>query len=303
LAHGTLYVVGMRTAPWVLVGVLLAALAVALFLLVGAYAPTSGSRAPAPAVATPAATELPPGQIAIPAAGARLTLPVHVLARVGAPGDAVTVTLRWRDGTQLTNTYLLRAGSDGRGLLIENVEWLQPGQRPPRPPTQAAELTINAMSGALLAQQRVTVVSEDDPSTQLVTLYWYWGETLRPEQRRIPPVDGGAARVAQGALEELLWGPPPGRLAGYATALPTPDEVLGYPGRTPDWGPRVVLRGLTIRDGVATADFSRELRAYGGGATRVAQIREQVTRTLLQFPAIHEVRIAVEGETEGVLEP
>jgi spore germination protein GerM len=32
-------------------------------------------------------------------------------------------------------------------------------------------------------------------------------------------------------------------------------------------------------------------------------IREQITRTLKQFPTVDEVRIAVAGETEGVLQP
>ena len=79
--------------------------------------------------------------------------------------------------------------------------------------------------------------------------------------------------------------------------------MLSYAGREASWGPRVTLRGLTIADGIATADFSRELRAYGGGSLRVSLIRQQITRTLLQFPSVREVRIAIEGRTEGVLEP
>jgi len=58
-----------------------------------------------------------------------------------------------------------------------------------------------------------------------------------------------------------------------------------------------------IQDGVALADFSRELRAYGGGSLRVMLIRQQIARTLLEFPTVREVVIAIEGETEGVLEP
>jgi spore germination protein GerM len=65
----------------------------------------------------------------------------------------------------------------------------------------------------------------------------------------------------------------------------------------------VKLRSLAIENGVATADFSPELRAYGGGSARVQQIRAQITRTLLQFPTVREVRIAVAGQIEGVLQP
>ncbi|CAA9291968.1 MAG: hypothetical protein AVDCRST_MAG26-4161 [uncultured Chloroflexia bacterium] len=56
-------------------------------------------------------------------------------------------------------------------------------------------------------------------------------------------------------------------------------------------------------NGVATADFSQELRAYGGGAARAQLIRAQITRTLLQFPSVREVRIVVEGQSDGVLQP
>ena len=89
----------------------------------------------------------------------------------------------------------------------------------------------------------------------------------------------------------------------FSTALPTPQEVLGFPGREANWGARIGLRSLAIADGVATVDFSRELRAYGGGSARVRAIREQITRTLTQFSSVREVRIAIEGQTEGVLEP
>lgn len=98
-------------------------------------------------------------------------------------------------------------------------------------------------------------------------------------------------------------GPPAGSPPSVTTALPLPQQVLSYPGRRADWGPRVTLRRLTIVNGVATADFSKELRAYGGGSARVALIRRQITQTLLQFPTIQHVRIAIEGAIVGVLEP
>lgn len=65
----------------------------------------------------------------------------------------------------------------------------------------------------------------------------------------------------------------------------------------------MTLRGLTIHDGVATADFSKELRAYGGGSARVGIIRQQITRTLEQFQTVHEVRIAIEGVSAAAFEP
>ena len=49
--------------------------------------------------------------------------------------------------------------------------------------------------------------------------------------------------------------------------------------------------------------INKELKAYGGGSLRVMLIRQQIRQTLLQFPTVREVRIAIEGQTEGALEP
>jgi spore germination protein GerM len=143
------------------------------------------------------------------------------------------------------------------------------------------------------------MLSADDPNAKTITLYWVTGLDTQPTQRRIPKT----VRIGTAALEELLWGPELKNLAGFSTALPTPEDVLNFPGREPDWGPRVTLRNLTITNGVATADFSKELKAYGGGSERVRLIREQITQTLKQFPTVREVQIAIEGQTQGVLEP
>jgi len=52
-------------------------------------------------------------------------------------------------------------------------------------------------------------------------------------------------------------------------------------------------------------DFSEELQNYGGGSLSVLCIREQIERTLMEFPSIGEVVITVEGKNEkdGVLQP
>lgn len=128
-----------------------------------------------------------------------------------------------------------------------------------------------------------------------IMLYWLQGTDLRPVSHTLAESDDPAVA----ALEALLAGPP----SGYETAIPTPEEIATYPGRQSGWGERVRLLGLTIRDGVATANFSQEVQAYGGGSARVQAIRQQITRTLLQFPEIDEVRIAVGGEVETALQP
>jgi hypothetical protein len=240
----------------------------------------------------------PAGPIEIPQAGARVTLPLHILAHLGQPGGQMVVRLRWQDGTELLRVFPVLRGADGQGLVIGNLNWMHEGP-PPQPPTQPATLEILSASGELQARQTITMLSASDPDTQLITLYWVLGEDVVPVQQRVPRT----VRIGTAALNELLWGPAPPNLAGFSSAIPTPEEVLGYPGRESDWGDRVTLRSLTIVDGVATADFYKELNAYGGGSLRVMLIRQQITQTLRQFPTVRTVRIAIEGQTEDILQP
>ncbi|HNS50216.1 MAG TPA: Gmad2 immunoglobulin-like domain-containing protein [Anaerolineae bacterium] len=237
------------------------------------------------------------GGVEIPSAGEHVTLPLRILARLGRPGEEVTATLRWQDGTELVKTFLLLEGEDGSGLLIASLNW--PGEsQPPEPPTQAATLSIATGAGSALRQE-VVVLGVDDPDTTAVKLYFLLGEDLQDIQVRIPKTPA----IATATLEQLLWGPPSPNLAGFGTSIPTPEQVLAFPGRQAEWGPRVRLLSLAIDDGVAMADFSREMEAYGGGSLRVKLLRDQITQTLKQFPTVQQVIIAVEGETETVLQP
>lgn len=242
-----------------------------------------------------------PTAIQIPAAGTRATLPLHILARVGQPGEVVTATLRWQNGTYLSQAIRTLRGPDGRGLLVGSLDWTHEVGPLPEPSTQAATLELRLRNGRVLARQTLTIVNPHDPAVRTILLYWVLGDRVYP--RGQPRSILRTTRIGTAALEELLWGPGPRNFAGFTTALPVPPQVLSYTGRQAGWGPRVTLRKLTIVDGVATADFSRELKAYGGGSTRVQLIRQQITKTLLQFPTVRQVRIAIEGQTDGVLEP
>jgi hypothetical protein len=247
--------------------------------------------------------------IEVPAAGARVTLPLHILARVGQPCERVTAKLTWQDGTELSQDFTNHRGEDGRGLLIDSLDWLTEGP-PPQPMTQGATLEIRDASGAVLGRQQITVLSHDDPNTQRVKLYWVdpdkaqAGEiegALVPVERVIPRTE----RVGTAALEELLWGPDPRikAFAGFGTSIPLPDEVLSRRDYNPGWGPRVRLLKLEIENGVAIPDFSGEINAYGGGSSRVSLIDWQIVTTLKQFPSVRSVVIAVAGRTGDVLQP
>jgi len=251
-----------------------------------------------PTAPPPTATEDNRGSISIPEQGAVTTLPLHFFAQSNDPGEELKVTLRWEDGTELKDTFTTLQGPDGNGVLIDSIDWQNAGQ-PPRPDTDQATLVLEDQAGAVLAQQQITILPADHPQTKLIDLFWLLGEELETEQRRI--IQSGSMEAA--AVRELLWGPPPRNLAGFRTALPTPEEVLTYPGRTGDWDVRVNLLGLTIENGTAIVNFSKEMNAYGGGSARVSAIRQQITRTLRQFDTVDEVVISVAGETEGVLQP
>lgn len=240
----------------------------------------------------------PVSAVEVPAANALVTVPVHLLVRAGTPGELVTANLTWQDGTHLTNILTVFKGEDGKGLIAANLGWGSHPQ-PPTPATQPASLEIYDSSNVLLARQNIILLSPTDPAVQPINLYWViFGET-----ETVVPVPASIVRSeanATAALNELLWGPPAATNLGYYTALPTPQEVVKYAGRQADWGPRVTLRSLVIENGVATADFSKEMKAYGGGSTRVSLITRQVSRTLLQFPGITQVRIAIAGDLNAL---
>ncbi|HEU5099299.1 MAG TPA: GerMN domain-containing protein, partial [Roseiflexaceae bacterium] len=243
---------------------------------------------------------LPPqNTIEIPQPTARITLPLHVLARVGRPGDILSVALVWENGAKLMRQSTVRRGEDGRGVLIDSYA-IPLTQRSQHPWTQAARVEIRDGREMLLAQQSVVVLHPDDPDTREVNLYWVVGERIQAQPRRIPRMP----QIQIAALEALLWGPCENDPADSTTALPTPAEVLAFPSRTAEWGPRVTLRTFSLIDGTAMVDFSPELRAYGGATLRGSQIHAQITRTLLQFTDdVSDVRITIAGENDRALEP
>lgn len=252
---------------------------------------------PVPPTVVPTLAAVKPA-IELPQSAARVSLPIHILARVGVPGDKVTAELRWKDGTLLQRELSVVAGEDGRGLIIDSLGWNTESQ-PPQPPTQTAMLSLRAADGTVSIQQNQTVLADNDPTTREISLYWVGGDQVNLTKRRIPKT----AQIGAATLDELLWGPSPWNLAGFTTALPTPDEVLHFPDRKSDWGPRVTLKKLTITNGVATADFSKEMAAFSGGSARVTLLRQQITRTLQQFATIKDVKILIDGQAAGILEP
>lgn len=108
---------------------------------------------------------------------------------------------------------------------------------------------------------------------------------------KVLPVDRaveGTVAIARAALEELLKGP-------------TRNEILD--GYFSSINPRVKIQKLTIENGVAKVDFNSALEKNVGGSCRTTAIRNQITKTLLQFPTVKEVIISIDGRTEDILQP
>jgi hypothetical protein len=96
------------------------------------------------------------------------------------------------------------------------------------------------------------------------------------------------AAIATAALNELLKGPSEEeKRNGYSTSI----------------NPNVRINSLKIENGTAIADFNQELNRNVAGSCRVMAIRAQITETLKQFPTVQNVKILVNNQSEGILEP
>mgnify|MGYP000870533729 CR=1 FL=1 len=56
------------------------------------------------------------------------------------------------------------------------------------------------------------------------------------------------------------------------------------------------LRGVTVKDGMATVDFSKELQKnFSGGSTGEEMLVGSIVNTLTDFPEVQKVRILIDG--------
>lgn len=90
-----------------------------------------------------------------------------------------------------------------------------------------------------------------------------------------------SAGIARAALNELISGTP--LTEGAQRVLPAGTKILG----------------LSIKDGVATVDFSREVLNANVGATGEALGIASIVNTLTEFPTIDKVQFFVEGSAEN----
>lgn len=234
------------------------------------------------------------GYIELPTPLTKATLPIGILARVGAPGQQVRASVVWEDGTRITSTHTLLHGLDGRGLLVAPLD----AALVDHPATQPGAVEITTPEGSPLAWQPLTILHPDDAGTMPTKVYWVRDGEIVSQALRVPRTPG----IGRASLDRLLWGPIPGNADGFTSAIPSAADVLAYPGRDSTWAERVTLRQLSIVNGVAYADFSLELNAHAGGAEQSVHIREQIEATLRQFATVDSVVITVNGQP-ALLEP
>jgi hypothetical protein len=101
---------------------------------------------------------------------------------------------------------------------------------------------------------------------------------LVPVERRVPRT----VAVARAAMGELLRGPSADE-AAFRTPIST-----AIPRDT-------ILLDITISEGVATVDLSREFESGGGSASMLGRLA-QVVYTLTQFPTVQSVNFRLDGE-------
>lgn len=132
-----------------------------------------------------------------------------------------------------------------------------------------------------------TVATTPPPETMGVKVYFMLegggtdyrpGPFLVPVYREIPRTQA----VATAAVRELIEGP-------------TADEMASVPALHSAVPADTMLLGISIENGLATVDLSREFEAGGGTFSMAARLAQMVF-TVTQFPTVQEVEFHLDGE-------
>jgi spore germination protein GerM len=104
---------------------------------------------------------------------------------------------------------------------------------------------------------------------------------VHPVTRTVPYTVG----TAQAALTELIKGLTAQELSdGFVTSI----------------DPATKIQSLSIKDGIAYVDFSKELNSKNTGLCAGEFIKAQIEQTLLQFSTIKKVQISINGDKDFV---
>ena len=152
-------------------------------------------------------------------------------------------------------------------------------------PVPPAEAGTTAETAATTSEGETGSESETvpPPANKATVTYQVWftqGETLHVAKR----TQNATQRIGTAALEALFEGPDSFEAeSGVGTAVPQGTQLLG----------------LTINDGIATADLTSEFESGGGSLAMFLRLA-QVVCTLDQFPTVDGVLFKLDGEPVDV---
>ena len=229
-------------------------------------------------------------RVAEPQANAEIGLPFTLSGEARTFESTVNFRIRDEDGSILHEDFTTALVSENGTFGEFSTEVSYPA---PKGTTGMIEVfEYSAQDGSEINMVRIPIVF-GNLETSSVRVYFtnttedpevLHCEVTYPVERRIPKTED----PMHGTLRELLKGP---------TVM---EQSMGF---SSSINPGVKLLGLTVEEGTVTADFDAMMQFQLGGSCRVMAIRSQIENTLKQFPEVEEVVIAVDGETEGVLEP
>jgi germination protein M len=176
------------------------------------------------------------------------------------------------------------------------------GQVPKTPPSSAPSIDAGPSDETPAPSASPTTSASGSPSgvpssssspstpvdTMIVRAYYTFagapGVTGLVPTLRVVPKTSGVARAAMDAL--LDSGTITDRYPQISTAIPAGTKLLG----------------ITIKNGVATVDLSREFASGGGSASSFLRLG-QVVYTVTQFSSVRSVLFQVEGQTVTTFGP
>lgn len=143
--------------------------------------------------------------------------------------------------------------------------------------TTAAPVTTTSLPADDTTTTTTQPPSDDEPVEQTFVELFFVKEGLSAKSV-VRAVD--SPMVATNAVQALIDGPTPAEMdTELSTSIPA----------------NTLLLGLTIEDGLATVDLSREFEV-GGGSFNILSRLAQVVYTLTQFPTVDEVLFYIDGE-------
>lgn len=226
--------------------------------------------------------------VASPAEGQTLGNPFVILGRARAFENVANWRVRDDRNTILASGYFMTNASDMGKYGAFRIRAFFTAL----PQTATGRVEVFTLSPRDGSEQDMVSTPVRFEEKRTVLKVFYSNVVKDPNMNRCDEVYSVTRRVvltqnpAEAALLELL-------------KQPTTQERVD--GSRTSIIPGVTLRSLSVdANGLAIADFSRELVFGLAGSCNVGALQAQIRQTLLQFPSIKDVKIYVEGQDAEV---